>query len=147
MRSFTMSPRARTFIGLAIGCVWVFHGLYSKILEGIPRHRAIVSRILGEDLAQSATIGIGIAEVLLGIWALTGWNRRACAFIQTLAIAAMNTLEIIRANDLLISAPGMVLLNAAFLSIVWFWAGSDRKRAVQSPPAQLPHSARGKQHG
>jgi hypothetical protein len=42
--------------------------------------------------------------------------------VQTAAIVAMNSLEIARAPDLLISAPGMLLLNAAFLGIGWYSA-------------------------
>jgi hypothetical protein len=122
MRSFTLSSKARRLLGCGIGFVWCFHGFYSKILDGIPRHRMIVGRILGENSAQSATIAIGVLEVLLGVWAVSGHKRPTCALAQTLAIVGMNTLEIILANDLLISAPGMVVLNLVFLSVVWFWA-------------------------
>jgi uncharacterized membrane protein YphA (DoxX/SURF4 family) len=105
-----------------IGGVWIFHGLYSKLLRRIPRHRAIVARILGEHHADLATNAIGIAEICLGIWVMTGWQRVPCAAVQTLALIAMNTLEIRLAADLLISARGMVALNAAFLVVIWCWA-------------------------
>jgi hypothetical protein len=122
MRSFALSIKARRLLGLGIGSVWLFHGLYSKILDGIPRHRMIVGRILGENSAHGATVAIGVLEVSLGLWAVSGYKRWACALVQSLAIVGMNTVEIIRANDLLISAPGMVVFNLAFLSVVWFWA-------------------------
>jgi hypothetical protein len=102
--------------------IWIFHGLYSKILDGIPRHRAIVGRVLGEEWAAPVTIAVGTMEVILGLWALSRWRRRECALVQTLAIVAMNSLEIARARELLISAPGMLLLNAVFLCVVWIWA-------------------------
>ncbi len=105
-----------------IGSVWVFHGLYSKLLEGIPRHRAIVGRVLGEEWAGPITMAVGTLEVLLGLWAYSRRNRRVCASVQTIGIAAMNSVEIARARDLLLSAPGMVALNAIFLSLVWIWA-------------------------
>lgn len=107
---------------ILIGSVWVFHGLYSKILNGIPRHRKIVGRILGERLAGFATMAIGGLEVLLGIWVFTGWERVGCAVVQTLLIGGMNGLEIFLAADLLISALGMVMLNIGFLTLVWHWA-------------------------
>ena len=126
-------------LGLLIGSVWVFHGLYSKILDGIPRHRLIVSRILGEDTGGPATILIGSMEILLGLWTFSGLQRRACATVQTLAILSMNTLEIYLANDLLISAIGMLALNAAFIAMIWYWALAKR-----SPePAELHASAGG----
>lgn len=110
------------FLRILIGSVWVFHGMYSKLLDGIPRHRAIVARVLGEELAAPATMAVGVAEILLGLWAFSHRFPRACAAVQTLAILAMNTLEIVRAPDLLISAPGMVALNLGFLALGWFSA-------------------------
>ena len=105
-----------------IGGVWVFHGLYSKILRGIPRHRAIVARVLGETHADLATTVIGAGEILLGLWVFSGWQRVPCAAVQTLALVSMNVLEIALAADLLISAIGMLALNAGFLSAIWYWA-------------------------
>jgi hypothetical protein len=96
--------------------------LYSKLLGGIPRHKAIVARILGEDLAGPATMAVGVAEVLLGCWAFSYRFPRACAAVQTVAIVAMNALEIARAPDLLISMPGMVALNCGFLALGWYSA-------------------------
>lgn len=104
-----------------IGSVWVFHGLYSKILNGIPRHRLIVAKILGAMNAGILTKGIGLLEVLLGLWAFTGWWPGGCAVVQTAAIVGMNTLEICLARELLISAAGMVVLNLGFLTLVWLW--------------------------
>jgi hypothetical protein len=85
----------------------------------------IIARVLGEEFAAPATIMIGVW--LLGLWTFSGWNRRACVLVQTLAIVGMNTLEILLARDLLISAPGMVALNIALLSLAWFWAASAPK--------------------
>jgi len=109
---------------IGIGCVWIFHGLYSKMLDGIPRHRLIVGKILGKKRAQSATRIIGLLEFLLGVWAFTGWQPLWCAPTQTTAIVAMNLLEILFARELLISAVGMLILNLGFLSLVWWWATS-----------------------
>ena len=102
--------------------MWVFHGLNSKILNGIPRHQLIVARILGERVARPATKLIGCMEVLLGVWVFTDVLRVECAAVQTLAIVAMNAIEIVLARDLLISALGMVLLNLGFLAVIWNWA-------------------------
>jgi hypothetical protein len=122
MNSFFHSDTFHIIAQILIGSVWVFHGLYSKILNGIPRHRLIVGKILGAANAGLATKAIGLLEVLLGIWAFTGWQPVACAAVQSAAIVAMNTLEIFLAGELLISAVGMVILNLGFLSLVWYWA-------------------------
>jgi len=130
MHRFFRFKNFHILLGVLIGSVWVFHGLYSKILNGIPRHRQIVERILGEGVADFATLAIGILEVLLGIWIFCGFFKRTCATVQTLAIVAMNSLEIYLAPDLLISALGMVFLNLIFLSMVWYWALFPPQRII-----------------
>jgi hypothetical protein len=122
MRSFLQSDAFHVVAQILIGSVWVFHGLYSKILNGIPRHRLIVGKILGAANAGIATKAIGLLEVLLGVWAFTGWQPVGGAVVQTTALVAMNTLEIYLASELLISAIGMVILNLSFLALVWHWA-------------------------
>lgn len=107
---------------VVIGSVWVFHGLYSKILNGIPRHQLIVGKVLGERLARPATKVIGGLEIVLGVWAFTGLARVECAAVQTAAIVGMNALEIFLAREFLISAFGMVVLNLCFLGVIWNWA-------------------------
>jgi len=116
------SETVHTAAQIVIGSVWVFHGVYSKILSGIPRHRLIVGKILGTANAGVATKAIGVIEMLLGLWAWTGWQPIGCAVVQTAAIVAMNSLEIFLARELLISAIGMVILNVGFLVVVWYWA-------------------------
>lgn len=108
--------------GTLIASVWIFHGLYSKLLDGIPRHKMIVARILGDSAADIAVIAIGLLEILLGCWILSGRYRRTAATVQTLGLISMNTLEIALAPDLLISATGMVALNLCFISLIWWWA-------------------------
>ena len=122
-----MSRCIQWAVRIVIAGVWIFHGLYSKILDGVPRHRLIVGRILGDSLARPLTIVIGAGEILLGLWVLSGRRSRACAMLQTLALVAMNTLEIIFAKELLISAPGMVALNLLLLGSAW-WLVADSKR-------------------
>ena len=122
MTSLLESNAVEILCRVVIGSVWVFHGLYSKILNGIPRHRLIVGKILGAGNAGIATKAIGLLEVLLGLWAFTGWQPVGCAVVQTAAIVTMNALEITLAGELLISAVGMVILNLGFLALVWFWA-------------------------
>ena len=120
--AFVQSQTFQMVLQVGIGIVWVFHGLYSKILNGVPRHQMIVCRVLGERFARPATKAIGCMEILLGLWVFSGVARAECAAVQTVAIVAMNFLEIKLARDLLISAVGMVFLNLAFLAVVWHWA-------------------------
>lgn len=120
--------RLHEVVRIVIAAVWVFHGLYSKILDGIPRHRMIVGQILGEEHARPLAVMIGLGEILLGLWVLSGRRTFACALFQTLALVAMNTLEILFAKELLISAPGMVALNLLLLGSAWWLAQRDPLR-------------------
>lgn len=113
-------------LGAGIAAVWIFHGLYSKLLKGIPRHERIVARVLGERWAPVVIKLVGVAEVLLGVWFLTGWWRAGAALVQTLALVTMNALEIRHARDLLISPWGMVALNALLVAAGWYWALAPR---------------------
>ena len=127
MHSLLRSDTFHTTVRLVIGLVWVFHGLYSKVFNGIPRHRLIVGKILGTANSVFATKVIGLLECLLGLWAFTEWQPVSCAIVQTATIIAMNFLEILLARDLLISGIGMVVLNLGFLCLVWCWAMFPRK--------------------
>ncbi len=127
-----MTPRTIRISGTCIGAVWVFHGLYSKLLNGFPRHREIVARVVGEELATPVTKLIGAGEVLVGLWTWSGRARKVCAATQTAALVSMNTLEISRAKDLLISAPGMLILNGLLIAMTWRWASGDPTRLSKS---------------
>ena len=126
-----MNDCCRKLFTILIGSVWVFHGLFSKLSNGVPRHRQIVGRILGEGIADRATLVIGILEILLGLWIFSGIRRRTCALVQTLALVSMNFLEILRARDLLISAAGMVALNLGFIALIWYWASFSREPGIK----------------
>jgi uncharacterized membrane protein YphA (DoxX/SURF4 family) len=113
------------WLSILIAGVWIFHGLYSKILMGIPRHQLIVERILGEKMGNLLTIVIGVLEILLGLWVLSCFRKKICAALQTSALVTMNALEITLAKDLLYSPGGMVALNLAFIATIWVWATKE----------------------
>lgn len=88
----------------------------------------IVGRILGDEHARPLAVMIGLGEILLGLWVMSGRRTFACALFQTLALVAMNTLEILFAKELLVSAPGMVALNLLLLGSAWWLAQRDSPR-------------------
>lgn len=106
---------------LLIAAVWITFGLYFKLLNQVPRHRQIVARVLGPRFARLTPL-IGLAEILLGLWALTRHHKIPAASIMTAAILTMNTLELLKAKDLLLAPKTMLLANALFLTVIWFWA-------------------------
>jgi hypothetical protein len=100
-----------SLVRLCVGMVWVTFGIVFKVLGAVPRHQRIVGRILGERHARSITLFVGFGECALGIWMWSGLWTAACVGVQAVGIVAMNTLEIARAKDLLLSPRLMVLTN------------------------------------
>jgi len=72
---------------------WLVMGLGCKVLGLVPRHEAIVARILGEGIAPALTIAIGFGEVGIALWILSGIRPRVCAGLQIALVATMNVLE------------------------------------------------------
>jgi uncharacterized membrane protein YphA (DoxX/SURF4 family) len=125
------APRDRWLVVVRYGTagVWLFHGLFSKLLSGIPRHQQIVGRVLGETLARPATLFVGALEVVIGVWILSRrWPRR-CAAVQTALLVGMNVLELTFAWDLLLAPVAMVCANAVFLGLGWLLAVRTPERA------------------
>jgi predicted DCC family thiol-disulfide oxidoreductase YuxK len=105
-----------------VSTVWLFHGLYSKLLNGIPRHQLIVARILGQDHAWLATKAIGLGEIMMAVWMASGITPRRCAAVQTLLLLGMNALELTLARDLLFAPFWMVAANLLLVTAAWIVA-------------------------
>ena len=110
--------------------MWLVFGVGFKILGLVPRHRAIVARIIGASAAGPATIAIGCAEAAIGIWVLSGRRPRACAAVQTAAIVTMNAIELSLARDLLLNPLAMICANALLLALAWYSALATPRRAA-----------------
>lgn len=127
-----MPGRVITVLRFGTAAVWIAFGLVFKVLHLVPRHETIVAAIIGADWAGPATLGIGVAEVAMGVWILTRRWPLACAAAQTIVIASMNTLELTLAREHLLAPTAMVCANTAFLALGWFLAlrTGDRQRTA-----------------
>ena len=99
-----------------VASVWLVNGFICKVLNLVPRHEAIVARILGEEHAVLFTKLIGIGEIAIGLWVLSGKYKRLNALFQIILILAMNMIEYFLAADLLLW--GRLNLAFALLFIV-----------------------------
>jgi hypothetical protein len=59
-----------------ISLVWFVNGLIGKILNLVPRHEQIVSRILGNDNSRVLTILVGLSVLVMCGWMLCGFRKR-----------------------------------------------------------------------
>lgn len=89
-------------INYFIASVWLINGLYCKLLGLVPRHEEIVARILGEEHSRILTAVIGIVEIIMAVWIISGIRRKLNVILQMIVIAVMNIIEFILAPDLLL---------------------------------------------
>ena len=116
-----------------ISAVWLVNGLLCKVLNLVPRHQQIVSKILGNEYGMIFTKLIGVSEILMAVWMLSGIKTRLNAVAQIIIIAAMNTLEFILVPDLLLW--GKFNSVVAFLFILLIYYNEfvlNKKSAIQT---------------
>ena len=109
---------------LGIASVWLVHGLYNKLLGGSPRHLAIVQSVPGLSGATGERVlaAVGIFEVLVACWIVSGRRLRLSAAVQIAALLSMNLVELTFARHLLLWPVGLLPLNAGFLAVMWLAA-------------------------
>ena len=103
-----------------IAFVWIANGLFCKVLNLVPRHQEIVARILGNDYARPLTFLIGISEVIMAIWILSGYKSKWNAWTQIGVVGLMNTLEFILVPDLLLWGKLNSVFAFMFILVVYF---------------------------
>lgn len=108
----------RSTLTILISLVWLINGLFSKMLNLVPRHQLIVARILGEDHAEVITKVIGLLEILMCVWILSGIKSRLCTLIQIVIVLTMNIIEFIIVPDQLLFGKLNLLIAIAFTGIL-----------------------------
>ena len=103
-----------------IAAVWLINGLICKVLNLVPRHQEIVGRILGKDHERVLTLLIGLSEIVMAVWILSGIRARLNAMIQILVIATMNTLEFFLVPDLLLWGRANAFFAFLFILLIYF---------------------------
>ncbi|RZL51101.1 MAG: hypothetical protein EOP00_01075 [Pedobacter sp.] len=106
-------------INYLIAGVWFLNGLFCKVLNFVPRHEEIVSRILGVNYSSLLTKTIGVLEILMAIWIVTGIKSRFNTIVQIVIIALMNMLEFWLVPDLLLFGRFNILFAFIFISIIY----------------------------
>lgn len=110
----------KTLLTYCIATIWIVNGLFCKVLNLVPRHQQIVSKILETEHSRLLTIAIGISEIFMAIWVLSGIKSRLNAVTQILIIATMNTLEFIFVPDLLLWGKANSIFAFLLIVVVFF---------------------------
>jgi uncharacterized membrane protein YphA (DoxX/SURF4 family) len=112
-------------IRFAVAGVWVYEGLWCKLLRGEPHEFEVVKAVprYGERFGTPFLMSLGMLETTLGIWVLTGAAPQLCALVQTVLLVSLNANGLIWARHVIHDPRGMVVKNFAFLVLVWVCAG------------------------
>lgn len=112
-------PAIHNFLKICIAAIWLANGLFCKVLNLVPRHQQIVSEILGPGHARLFTVAIGVSEILMAIWIVSGIKSRLNAIVQIVIIATMNTLEFILVPHLLLWGKANALFALLLILVVF----------------------------
>jgi len=121
-------------IRASVAAVWIYQGLWCKVLGNATRQQAILDSVpfLNDAQAHSALMLLGAAECLLAAWVLWGRAPFGAALAQTILLAMMNAGGIAWASRIIPDAPGMLLQNFAFLLLAWIAAGEAHPHDARS---------------
>ena len=106
-------------VTVIIALVWLGFGLLCKVLHLEPRHEEIVAHILGDTYAAPLTRLIGVSEVLMAVWILSGFKKRLNAIVQMTVVGTMNVMEAILASHLLLWGHLNALFAVCFIGVIY----------------------------
>ena len=121
-----------TTVNIVLACIWLANGLFCKILNLVPRHQQIVARILGSAHEPLLTKLIGISEIVMAVWIISGFKRKWNVVTQVTVIGVMNAIEFFYANDLLLWGHWNAFFAAVLMVVIvlnyWKFSGGGEKQ-------------------
>ena len=108
-------------IRIAVAAVWLYEGLWCKLLRGEPREFEVVKAVprFGPRFGVPFLMTLGVVEVSLAVWVLMGAAPLLCAVVQTVLLVSLNANGLIWARDVIHDPRGMLVKNFAFLVLAW----------------------------
>ncbi len=108
-------------IRIAVAAVWLYEGLWCKLLRGQPREFEVVRAVprLGPRFGTPFLMALGAVEAALAVWVLSGASPFLCALVQTVLLVSLNANGLLWARHLIHDPYGMLFKNFAFLVLAW----------------------------
>jgi hypothetical protein len=103
----------------SIALVWLYQGLWHKLLAVDEHHRRIVEQALGATLGPVALSGIGLVETAIAGAVLAAFKPMQVAWLQIVLLAGMNTAGLLSAAGEIPDPVGMVTMNLVFGVATW----------------------------
>jgi hypothetical protein len=117
-------------IRTAVAAVWLYEGLWCKLLGRESRQLQIVEAVprFGPRNGALFLKLLGAVELGLALWVWSGALPIPCAAVQTLLLVTLNASGLLWARRLIHDPGGMVVKNFAFLVLAWVSAGLPGSR-------------------
>jgi len=108
-------------IRASVAAVWLYEGLWCKILGRMPSEVEVVSAVprLGPLFGKPFLKVLGVVEVSLAVWVMLGAAPGMCAIVQTVLLVVLNANGLVWARHVIHDPAGMIVKNTAFLVLVW----------------------------
>jgi uncharacterized membrane protein YphA (DoxX/SURF4 family) len=125
------ASRIHKILTYCIALVWLANGLFCKVLNLVPRHEQIVAKILGNEYSRLFTILIGLSEIAMAVWIVSGIKPRLNAIMQMLIVAVMNIMEFILVPGLLLWGRSNSVFALLLIVVIGFNEFGLNKRSPQ----------------
>jgi len=111
--------KVNRLVTFCTGIVWIVNGLFCKVLNLTPRHEHIIGTILTFGNARLLTVLIGLLEICMAIWILSGLKSRLNVLTQIIIIGSMNTIELLLVPELLLWGRMNAIFALMFMGIIF----------------------------
>jgi hypothetical protein len=112
----------------AVAGIWLYHGLWCKVLGRCAEQLRIVEDVplVPRALARPALVALGVVEVGLSAWVISGRRPREAAVAETALLALMNGGGLVWGRRHIVAPRALAAENLAFLGLVW-WAAVNEE--------------------
>ena len=106
---------------LSVAAVWLYEGLWCKLLGGVPHQTEVVEAhpLFGKKLAATFLQVLAWVEMALAVWVVAGVTPVLAALAQTVLLVVMNVNGLLFARHIIPDPAGMVVKNFGFLLLAW----------------------------
>ncbi len=121
MHSFMIGMPPVWLMQCSVAAVWLYEGLWCKLLGRTPSQVEVVTAVprLGARFGVVFLKSLGVLEVVLAVWVISGVAPALCAVTQTAVLVTLNVNGLLWSRKFIHEPLGMVVKNAAFLLLVW----------------------------
>ncbi|HEV8229348.1 MAG TPA: DoxX-like family protein [Candidatus Limnocylindria bacterium] len=121
------SQFGRRLPAAAVAGVWLYHGLWCKVIARCPDQLAVVADLpfVPRRLARVALGALGLVEIALAMWVLSARSPRMAALAETSLLSVMNGGGLLWSRKHIAQPTALLAENAVFLLLVWWTARND----------------------